>query len=404
MDKSPSARLIAAVLAVGFWVMFLSSAIKGLFQVYFVDLSAHFGGSRTDMALAGSLFVLCTGLMSPVVGRLSDRCGPLWTVAIGSFCAGVMLLGVSLWPHSQLLFVLLYGLLGAFALAAMSFVPMGILVDRLVQSRSKALAFAVVSNGTAIGFIVLSPLWIWLQQWLAWPVLFNRVGWLFLLPLTLALSWVAWRVPLAPAPNSGGAPGLLPQLAKDPRLYWLALSFFSCGASMAFIDVHLLPYWQGSAVLPSVQASGLSLLGVLELGSGLLAGWLATRFNKGALLAGFYLLRCAAVLVLLAPPTPYTVYLFALLFGASYLGTVVLTSAFCFDLFGAQHKGQVFGLLFLVHQLGALTLTQLAALDFDLHHNYQLSISLLAALTLTAAGFALCLLPSARAAAKLAAQ
>ncbi|MCU1719619.1 MFS transporter [Pseudomonas sp. 5P_3.1_Bac2] len=400
MAKSASARLIAAVLAVGFWVMFLSSAIKGLYQVYFVDLSAHFGGSRSDMALAGSLFVLSIGLLSPVVGALSDRCGPLWTVAFGSFCAGVMLLGVSYWPHSQLLFVLLYGLLGAFALTAMSFVPMGILVDRMVQSRSKALAFAVVSNGTAIGFIVLSPLWIWLQQWLAWPVLFNRVGWLFLLPLTLALSWVAWRVPLLAQAEPTPAPGVLWQLGKDPRLYWLALSFFSCGASMAFIDVHLLPYWQGNGVPPSVQASGLSLLGVLELGSGLLAGWLATRFNKAGLLAGFYLLRCAAVLVLLASPTPYKVYLFALLFGASYLGTVVLTSAFCFDLFGARNKGQVFGLLFLVHQLGALTLTQLAALDFDRHQNYQLSISLLAGLTLAAAGFALCMLPSARGVAK----
>ncbi len=43
MSRQHSSALVAGVLAVGFLVMFLSSAIKGLYQVYFVDLAAHFG-------------------------------------------------------------------------------------------------------------------------------------------------------------------------------------------------------------------------------------------------------------------------------------------------------------------------------------------------------------------------
>lgn len=99
----------------------------------------------------------------------------------------------------------------------------------------------------------------------------------------------------------------------------------------------------------------------------------------------FYLLRTAAVIVLLTTPGPLGTYVFAVLFGASYLGTVVLTSAFCFALYGAEIKGKVFGMLFLVHQLGALVATQLGALDFDRHQSYQLTLAGLATATAVAA-------------------
>lgn len=385
MNQKFSSALIVSVLVVGFVVMFLSSALKGLYQVYFIDLAAHFGEGRAALATAGSLFVLTIGLVSPVVGWLSDRVGPLSTVALGSVSAGVVLLGVTVVGTHLMLFTLLYGLLGAFALAAMTYVPMGILVDRLVAERFKAFAFAFVTNGTSIGFIVLSPLWIMLQQRVDWQPVFSWVGLIFLVPLSLALYWVARTVPLKPDPQAAQVKHSIAFLLRDSRFFVLALSFASCGATMAFIDVHLVSFWQGEGLPSSVQASGLSLLGVLELISGLLAGWLATRYNKGLLLMMFYLLRTAAVIVLLTTPGPLGTYLFAVLFGASYLGTVVLTSAFCFALYGAEIKGKVFGLLFLVHQVGALVATQLGALDFDRYQSYQLTLVGLATATIMAA-------------------
>ncbi|MDR6679493.1 MFS transporter [Pseudomonas oryzihabitans] len=385
MNQKFSSTLVILVLVVGFVVMFLSSALKGLYQVYFIDLASHFGEGRAALATAGSLFVLTIGLVSPVVGWLSDRLGPLSTVALGSVSGGVVLLGVTFAGTHLMVFTLLYGLLGAFALAAMTYVPMGILVDRLVAERFKAFAFAFVTNGTSIGFIVLSPLWIMLQQKVSWQSVFSWVGLIFLIPLSLALYWVSRTVPLKPEPQADQVKHSVRFLLHDPRFFVLALSFASCGATMAFIDVHLVSFWQGEGLPSSVQASGLSLLGVLELVSGLLAGWLATRYNKGLLLLMFYLLRTAAVIVLLITPGSLGTYLFAVLFGASYLGTVVLTSAFCFSLYGNEIKGKVFGLLFLVHQLGALLATQLGALDFDRHHSYQLTLTSLATATAVAA-------------------
>lgn len=134
---------------------------------------------------------------------------------------------------------------------------------------------------------------------------------------------------------------------------------------MAFIDVHLVAFWQDAGAARERMALSLSLLGALELVSGLITGWLAMHWRKHALLAVFYALRSLAMALLLAGGADTQTLGFAVVFGASYLGTVVLTSMYCFERYGAAIKGRVFGLLFLMHQLGAFASVQLGAWSFD---------------------------------------
>jgi predicted MFS family arabinose efflux permease len=154
----------------------------------------------------------------------------------------------------------------------MTYVPMGILVDRLFEERSKGLAYALITNGTAIGFIVLSPLWVFLAPQVAWQTLFLIVGLVFLLPISLALFFASkTTLPLPAAEKS--LPASWGAVLRDPHFYVLALGFASCGATMAFIDVHLVPFWEDARVSRSVMGMSLSLLGALALASGVVAGW-----------------------------------------------------------------------------------------------------------------------------------
>ncbi len=138
--KSPqvSRSVTLLLVAAGFAVMFASTAVKGVYQVYFVQLATHFGQGRAQFAWSGALFMLATGLMSPVVGALSDRVGPLRTSAAGALAAGLAYTSAALWNQSLVWFSLAFGLVGAFGLAAMTFVPMGVLVDRLFERAGKA--------------------------------------------------------------------------------------------------------------------------------------------------------------------------------------------------------------------------------------------------------------------------
>ena len=368
------------LVATGFAVMFASTAVKGVYQVYFVQLATHFGQGRAQFAWSGGLFMLATGLMSPVVGALSDRVGPLRTAAIGALAAGLAYASAAWWHQSLLWFSLAFGIVGAFGLAAMTFVPMGVLVDRLFEARRKGLAYAVVTNGTAIGFIVLSPFWIWLQPQAAWTTVFGVVGVVFALPVAATLWLLSrWEPPAPGAAVVQVQASAWSIVRRDPVFYVLAAGFFGCGATMAFIDVHLLAHWQDRGVPRLEMGYALSALGVLELVSGIASGALALRFDKHRLLAGFYAMRCAAMLLLLVPQAG--VLPFALMFGSSYLGTVILTSMFCFERYGSQVKGRVFGLLFLVHQVGAFLTVQLGARSFESTGNYVQTIVALGLVT-----------------------
>ncbi|SEL91124.1 Predicted arabinose efflux permease, MFS family [Roseateles sp. YR242] len=389
-DPQPSSRrtLVHALVALGFLVMFCSTSIKSLYQVYFSELAQHFGGSRSQFAWSGSLFMLVTGLASPVVGWLSDRRGPLWTVAAGCLAGAVALAGASVFHGHLPVFMLAYGLLGAFALAAMTYVPMGVLVDRLFDQRKTGLAYAVITNGTSISFIVLSPLWLWAAPQMAWESMFLLVGGVVLLPLALLAALGARRAAsLQPAPATDPGAGAAHRssawsaVRRDPGFVALGLGFFGCGATMAFIDVHLVAFWQDLSAPRVLMGGSLSLLGVLELISGLLTGWLATRVSKRGLLGAFYLMRAGAVLLLLSGVLQWQTLGFAALFGATYLGSVVLTSMLCLERYGRAVKGQAFGWLFLAHQAGAFASVQLAAQCRDLTGGYGVFIAGLAAVT-----------------------
>jgi predicted MFS family arabinose efflux permease len=388
---TPTVRrgLIYQLVALGFVVMFLSTGIKSVYQVYFSPLAAHFGRGRAEFAWSGSLFMLVTGLMSPIVGALADRAGPLRTVLAGAVVGGLSMIAVSLWPDSLGLFVLAYGIGGAFALAAMTYVPMGVLVDRLFEQHKTGLAYAVVTNGTSIGFIVLSPLWIWLAPKVSWIEVFLVTGVLFAGPIAL-LMWIAARLADARGLGKGSSSetaqlSAWSQVRSDPGFYVLALGFFGCGATMAFVDVHLVAFWQDTGTPRPQMGLSLSLLGVLELLSGLATGWLATRFNKRSLLAVFYALRSFAMLLLFSESPDVRTLAFAAVFGASYLGTVVLTSMYCLERYGASIKGKAFGMLFLAHQLGAFLSVQMGAASFDTFGSYRPFIASLGALTLCGA-------------------
>lgn len=395
-SAATSRRLVHGLVAVGFLVMFFSTSVKSVYQVYFADLATHFGRGRADFAWSGSVFMLVTGLVSPLVGALSDRHGPLRTVVIGCLAAGAALVGTGLFDGSLPVFVLGYGLLAAFGLAAMTYVPMGVLVDRLFEQKKSGLAFAVVTNGTSISFIVLSPLWLWLAPRVSWESTFLLTGIFLALPLA-GLAWFAAVKSKAAGLDAADAnaepqakdaakdaappPRAWSMLRRDSGFYALAIGFMGCGATMAFIDVHLVAFWQDHATPRGLMGVSLSLIGVLELISGLLTGWLAIRLPKRALLGVFYLLRSCAVLLLLGASEDLRTLGFAVLFGATYLGTVVLTSMFCMARYGAAIKGRAFGYLFLAHQLGGFASVQLGALSHDLWGSYQPYIVGLAALT-----------------------
>ncbi|WP_339805750.1 MFS transporter [uncultured Marinobacter sp.] len=420
-------RVLWGVIAVGFGVMFLSSSVKGAYQVYFRDLADLFDMGRGQFALTGALFGLVLGLVSPVVGAICDRYGPYRSMISGAAAAALAFALLALFDSFPM-FLLAYGVLAAYALAAMTFVPMGVWIDRVFSQRQKGLAYAAISNGVAIGFMLLSPLWVWFNGWLQWSVL---AGWLavtFLLAVTLPLLWARRRLPVghasppvSQASNASSQADSLSHHIRQPVFMVLAISFAGCGSSMAFIDLHFVPLMQERIDAGLVASAGitgfcgrdlsetllagdlfspvavsLSVLGAFELAGALAVGYLAGRGRPALLLAALYGLR-TLILVSLAVNQSATSFLFfSAIFGLTYMGTVILTSLLCLQCYGAAIKGRMFGLLFTIHQLAVFTTAYLGGLARDPTGSYTATTLGVAAVCLMSVMAALALHPVLR--------
>ncbi|WP_137170104.1 MFS transporter [Marinomonas sp. FW-1] len=364
------------VIVIGVLITFWASSIKGSYQVYFLDLVQLSGVSRGQFALSSSIFGLAIGVFSPFVGWVSDRLGPALTILSGGLTASVAFLLMAL-PFHFWSFVLLFGVLAAYSLCAMTFVPLAVLVDRIFAHQNKGMAYAAITNGTAIGFMVLSPLWVWLHGFVSWQTLSIAIAAVFILMILPAMIvlCVAFPKQTFASSNDQAAGGDTPwlYLLRQPLFLLLALSFGGCGASMAYIDVHLVPLLQERFIdgAPVVVATSLSVLGAAELLGAFAVGYLL-RFSPAALmLACLYGLRALSLGVLLYADTLVAVLLFAVVFGLSYMGTVIATSLICLQAYGAHVKGKIFGCLFSVHQVFVFAIIWLGGVSYDMTGSYQ---------------------------------
>lgn len=362
--------LLGVAVTVGFLVVFLTSAIKNVIPAYFVPMANFFDVSRAEFAIGPTVFMVVYGLMSPVIGAVADRFGARNTISGGLLLAGTSFLTAALVPNHAV-FVVAYGIGAAIAFTAVSYIPVGILVDELFPPDRRGISYALLTNGTALGFIVLSPAWIALSQNTDWRLIFGALGLIYLVPLALANHFLL-KSP-AGSDSSPSAPDKRPPIPLRKRLdhvlrtpgFWvLSASFFGCGVTMGFIDVHIVAHMQETNSSAPVISGALIVLGVTEIIGAVVAGRLCDRFPGRYILAGAYLLRGLSLLVLVFVPGAIGSFAFAAVFGVSYMGTVIATTLYALDIFDVGSKGLALGLIWLTHQLGSAASSQGGGIAF----------------------------------------
>ncbi|MFM2480930.1 MFS transporter [Celerinatantimonas sp. YJH-8] len=367
----------------GISVSLLSTSIKTSYQVFFVSMSDSFQLSRGEFALSGTLFMAVFGISSPIVGYIADRLGAKKTIIGGIFISGLFFLLMAVAQHF-ISFLFIYGIGAAFAYTAISFVSLAVLVDEINAPKIKGFLYALVTNGAALGFVFLAPLWLYLNQFTSWRTIYIGIGLIFMIPLTLLAIFVMRAVDLSGAESADTTQSTEPmpshfgerlkQVFTNRYFYYLAIAFSGCGITMAYIDIHFVAQLKDLGLSSGFIGMSLAILGVTEFVGGLIAGVLCDRYSKRLVLSGFYLLRAIGVFILLIQSNQLGVLLFVSIFGISYMGTVIGTSAVSLHIFRKDIRGFAFGFIWLFHQIGAAVATQLGADLYDLEGNYQLML------------------------------
>jgi predicted MFS family arabinose efflux permease len=377
---------------VGFVISLAGSSLKSTVQVLFLPIADGFDVNRGTLAIATTVFAVVTALASAFVGNLADRIGAVPVLAIGTAITGAVLIlcaaAGQIWT-----FILGYGVLGAIGFTMLSFVPLGVLADQLFHGRNTGFVYAVLTNGAAVGFMVLVPLWAFLNTTLTWNAILLGIGVVFLvvlLPLSLILLRGSARAARVAPVHSTLREGIRATMANR-QVVVLIFAFFACGITMAFIDVHLFPHMHDHGVPSAIGSLSVVVLGALEIVGGLLAGRLCDLGRIRGTLVSAYLLRAVSMVLLFFFDSHTMVILFGAMFGASYLATVVATTVWITRLMPAGTRGTAIGLLWTVHMIAVAISSQGGAMLADLQHSYGITITVSVLLALAASALAVLL-------------
>jgi MFS family permease len=393
------------IVAAAFLNLFLAVGVIFYgFPVFYSAFVKYLGFTRAQVTqgfLFGFLFAgLPFGLLA---GAVIDRIGVRWVILTGVCMTGISLLLMGsitkLWQYEILciLQVLGYVLAGP--------ISNQVLVTRWFRARrGRAMGYAYL--GLGLGGVV-SPLLVdFLIRTIGWRHALEAIGLLILAVLIPVGIWITRSTPadlgLSPdgiesSNTSGNAPGTVPDdpvsasrgVAAAIRTvnFWLILAGATLviGAIGAVIQ-HFILFLKDQGYSGTTASRFSTALLASSLGGRVLVGYLADRFQKKNLMALFYLLIGASILMLSAAHQPAAIWAFAVVFGFSMGADYMLIPLVVAECFGASSLGKLLALIIMGYSLGQWGAPWIAGTIFDARHSYDLAWKIMAVAGLLGAG------------------
>jgi len=360
------------VLACGALILMLAMGVRQTMGLFLPPMTLANGWTRDEYAFAIALQNLLWGAFVPFTGAIADRfgAGRVLVMSALTYVAGLGLMALS---ASPLAFDASAGLLIGLALSGTTFgVVMGV-VAKVVSPEKRSVALGIVGAGGSFGQFAMVPYGQGLISGLGWYAALVTLAATVALIIPLAAG-LSGRVAHAQHGAHQSASEAFGEAFGQRSFHFLFWSYFVCGAHTAFIALHLPSYVQDAGLSPAVGMTALALIGFGNIFGSYGSGWLGQKLSKKWLLTWIYGLRSLLILVLLmAPKTPLTLYLFAFVMGLLWLSTVPLTNALVAQIFGLKHVSMLSGAVFFGHQIGGFLGAWLGGVIFTRQGSYDLA-------------------------------
>ena len=362
--KGPETTLPRAIPLIG---GILGSTTCGLllyaWSVFIKPLSAEFGWTRAEIAMAFGICALVFGLTTFIAGKLSDRYGPRIVVLVGSIILGVGFV-LSGFIQTKVQLYLTYGLIAGFGGGLVYLPPIATAPKWWPDRKALATGFSVV--GLGLGSFIMAPLAtaIITDPSLGWRYVFIYVG--IAMGIMGILSAFCLDVPPAGWKPRNWEPPLSPldkiaqnsmthtfrdytfhETVTTPQFWFLYLAYFcGCFAGLMVIG-HIAGHGRDAGLEPMQAAFAVSTLAICNAATRILIGALADRIGTKVSFIGIFGLQVAAMF-LLYPAGSSAVWLavVAALIGWNYGAMFTLFPATCLQYYGPTAQGSNYGLLF----------------------------------------------------------
>jgi len=358
----------------------------------FKPMMAQLGWDRASISSVFFLNMIFFALTLSIAGRLYDRWGPKWVILISTLFLSVGYGSISfistLWE-----FHLYYGLLAGIGMGGASVPLIAALMSKWFE-KNRGLMISLALSGNCIGQFVLVPVFSDLVLGFGWRISCIIIALcIFVVNTILALFVIKgepgdldqanYSRPNNPAGNQrknesgvsiAGSRDLNLKEVMQTSSFWLYLIvMFVCGSGDFLLTTHLVPMVTDFSISPTIAANMLAWFGLLSMGGILIAGPVSDQIGNRIPIALTFGLRLVLFILILSYQNLYTFYIFAMIFGSTFLITAPLTTTLVGRLYGFSHIGLISGFITMIHHLGGGFWAYIGGLSFDKTGNYHWS-------------------------------
>jgi MFS family permease len=368
------------IVSLAFLVLMMLGGSMFTFGVFFKPLSGDFGWTRALTSGAFSMYWIMFGLLSIIMGRLTDKLGPRVVVTICGLFIGLGYLLMSQISAAWQLY-LLYGVIIGSGMGS-GFVPQLSTVARWFVKR-RGLLTGITIAGIGFGTMIVPPVANWLISNYGWRTSYAIIGFIALVVIILAAQFLRrdpsqkGLVPYGSGELKKSASDLRDQgfsfrEAIKTRQFWLlcAAGFFFVLSQQA-IMVHVVPHAIGLGISTILAANILAIIGGLSVAGRISMGSSIDRIGNKSVLVISLFLATAALAWILAAREIWMLYLFAVVFGFAWGGISTMLSPMVAELFGLSSHGVLLGAVIFSMNIGGALGPVLAGGIFDVRGSYD---------------------------------
>lgn len=358
-------------------------------------MAEDFGMDRQLLGLIFTVFMLTSGVSSPLAAVVINRIGVRYTMVAGSLLVLTSALCMALFAHSGTDAVMYFGIIAGLGVVAGGALPAQTGVNFWFDRR-RSLALSVVLSAPGFGGFFAAPV---INRIIAQAGGDWRVGWwliagLSLISITVAVLFVRespesmGQYPDGISPDEQqnaavAATSVTPykvyrtaeewqftEAIRTPVLWLVMFCTMSYGSTFAVFLAHGVIHLQDLGHSPAAAARALAAMTISTLAGNFITGVLGDRIEPRYLLVTMLCCSFLAMSLLPGVTGPFEIYPATILLGIGFGGAVVCVMTLLSNYFGLKIYAYVAGCTMAAQIIGSSVMPVLAGTVYDHYGSY----------------------------------
>ncbi len=343
------------------------------FGVFLKPVTEDLGVSRGDLSAGLGVGAWFVALSCTIIGWLIDRFGAPRVTIPGILLFALAVASFGLMQSKPLFLIYVIFCIAGFIGGVQTPIPYAAMITHWFDS-DRGIALGLATAGVGFGVAIIPQLAALLISHFGWRLAYLGLGLavvvLAWIPVALLVRDTPWTSGSGRAGATSELPGTNAAAALKSRNFWLlSIAFFLGVLAINGTIVHIVALLTDRGIPLQIATNALSVAGLAIIIGRIICGWCLDCFWGPYVAVCFFVLPMAGI-ALLIRELPYPMPLIgSALCGAGIGAEIDLMAFFIGRYFGLKAYGKIYGLMFMLFNIGTGLGPALSGRAFDRFHS-----------------------------------